>query len=390
MREAVIVSSVRTPVGKCRGSLASVPAYKLGAMVIKEAVKRAKIDPSKIDEVIFGNLWDSDVGNMARVASLEAGLPIEVPGISLDRQCATSLNAVAYAAMFIESGYYDIIVAGGVESDSTRPYILEKSTVPYQVTPPAFKGLFLSPPSCGNPVMGITAENIAEKYGLTREECDEFALASHKKAAKAWENGYFDEQIIPVEVDLGKGRKATVSRDEALRPDAGIEALGKLRPVFKTDGIVTAGNSSPMSDGAGAAVIMERSMAESMGLEILGIFRGFAAAGVDPNYMGIGPVAATRKLLEKTKHKLDEIDLIEMNEAFAAQSLACIRDLELDTDKLNVNGGAIALGHPLAGTGAVLTAKMVYEMKRRQSRLGLISFCCGGGEGVAMLLERPQ
>ncbi|MFA6506127.1 MAG: thiolase family protein [Treponemataceae bacterium] len=388
MREAVIVSAARTPVGKVRGSLASVPAHKLGALVVKEAVRRAKIDPAEIEEVIFGNLMNHEVNNMARVVALEAGLPVEVPGVTLDRQCGTSLNSVAYAAMYIEAGYADVIVAGGVESDSRRPYILDKPTMAYQMMPPQFSEILLAPPQCGNMPMGITAENLAVKYKLTRQECDEFSLASHRKGAAAWESGYFADQIVPVTVDLGKGKTFTLDFDEPLRKDANMEALSKLQPAFKSDGIVTAGNSSPQSDGAGAVVVMERKKAEAMGAEILAVFKGFTAVGVDPSIMGIGPVPATRKLLKRAGLTIDQIDLIELNEAFAAQSIPCVRELGIDMNKLNVNGGAIALGHPLAGSGAILTTKLLYEMRRRDVRRGIVTFCCGGGQGVAALFER--
>lgn len=389
MNNAVIVSAVRTPVGKCRGALASIEPYKLGAEVVKEAVKRAGIGVELIDEVIFGNLMGHDVNNMARMVSLEAGIPMETPALSIDRQCGTSLNAVALGAMMIQSGEAKVILAGGVESDSRRPYIMLKPEAAYSITPPKFcEVLRLSPEHIGNPSMGMTAENLAQMYGLTREELDIFAVNSHKKAARAIAEGRFKDQILPIEVDLGKGKKAIVTEDESVRKDANLETMAKLKPVFKKDGVVTAGNSCPMSDGAGAVVLMEEEFAKSMNLEILARYKAFTAVGCDPNIMGIGPVPATKKLLKKTNLKLEDIDLIEMNEAFAAQSLACIKELGINQEKLNVNGGAIALGHPLAATGAVLTTKMVYEMKSRNAHLGLITFCCGGGQGVSMLLER--
>ncbi len=387
MRKAVIVSAVRTPVGRIRGQLASVPAHVLGAVAVKEAVRRAGIDPASIDEVIFGNLMNNEVNNMARVVALQAGLPIEVPGVTLDRQCGTSLNSIAYAAMLIEAGQADVVVAGGVESDSRRNYVIDKPTMAFQ---PALKlsDTILAPEHIGNPNMGITAENLAVQYGLSRRECDEFSLWSHQKATAAWDANLFADQIAPVEVPMGKGKTQTVAVDEAFRRDASLETMAKLPPAFKPDGVVTAGNSSPQSDGAGALVVMEKAKATAMGLEILGEFRGFSAVGVDPNIMGIGPVPATRKLLQRTGVSLKQIDLIEMNEAFAAQSLPCIRELGLDREKLNVNGGAIALGHPLAGTGAILATKILHEMKRRDAHLGLVTFCCGGGQGVAALFER--
>ena len=389
MKNAVIVSAVRTPVGRCRGVLSSVEPYKMGAEVVKEAVKRAGISVDSIDEVIFGNLMGHDVNNMARMVALEAGIPIEKPALTVDRQCGTSLNAIALGAMMIQLGEAKVILAGGVESDSRRPYVMLKPEIGYSTTPPRFsEELKLSPEHIGNPNMGITAENLAQMYDLTREELDMFSINSHKKAAEAASEGRFVEQILPLEVDLGKGKKIIVSEDESIRKNANLESMARLKPVFKKDGVVTAGNSSPMSDGAGAVVIMEEEMAKSLGLEILARYKAFTAVGCDPNIMGIGPVPATRKILEKTNLKLEDIDLIELNEAFAAQTLACIKELGINEDRLNVNGGAIALGHPLAGTGAILVTKMVYEMKRRDSHLGLVTFCCGGGQGVAMLLER--
>ena len=389
MKNAVIVSAVRTPVGRCRGVLSSVEPYKMGAEVVKEAVKRAGISVDSIDEVIFGNLMGHDVNNMARMVALEAGIPIEKPALTVDRQCGTSLNAIALGAMMIQLGEAKAILAGGVESDSRRPYVMLKPEVGYSTAPPKFsEELRLSPEHIGNPNMGITAENLAQMYDLTREELDMFSINSHKKAVKAASEGRFVKQILPLEIDLGKGKKIIVSEDESIRENANLESMAKLKPVFKKDGVVTAGNRSPMSDGAGAVVIMEEEMAKSLGLEILGRYKAFTAVGCDPNIMGIGPVPATRKILEKTNLKLEDIDLIELNEAFAAQTLACIKELGINEDRLNVNGGAIALGHPLAGTGAILVTKMVYEMKRRDAHLGLVTFCCGGGQGVAMLLER--
>jgi len=387
MREAVIVSAVRTPVGKFRGSFASIPAHELGAKVVEEAVKRAKINPEEIDEVIFGNLMNNEINNMGRMVGLTAGLPINVPGITLDRQCASGLNAIAYASMFIQGGFADIIVAGGVESDSTRTYLMERPTAAYQLAPPKWAVTHVAPTEMNIP-MGMTAENVAEKYNLTREECDEFAVCSHQKAAKAWKLGYFDEQVLSIEVSLRKGKTMVVSQDETVREETTIEGLAKLPLVFKKDGIVTAGNSSPLCDGASAVVVMEREKAESLGLEILAKFVGYAAVGVDPLIMGTGPIEATKKLFKQTGLTMDDIDLIEMNEAFAAQSLACIKELNMPLEKLNVNGGALALGHPMAATGSILVTKLCYELKRRNLKRGLISFCVGGGQGVAAIIER--
>ncbi len=388
VREAVIVSAVRTPVGRARGTLASVPAADLGALAIKEAVRRAQIDPGEIEDVFFGNLMANEYANIARVAALGAGLPYSVSAVMMDRQCGSSLTTFGFASMMIEGGHADVLISAGVESDSRRSYVMEKPTTAYQVAPPQWadiKSAYL-PEDCIS--MGLTAENIAEKYGISREDCDAFSVLSHKKAFAAWEAGYFNEQIIPVEVSLGKGKTAFIDRDESVRSDSSMETLGKLPTVFKKDGVVTAGNSSPMSDGGGAAVLMEKEKAKSLGLPILGKFAGFASVGLDPKYMGYGPVEATKKLLKKKGMTMNDIDLIEMNEAFAAQSIACINGLDIDTAKLNVNGGAIALGHPLGGTGAVLVAKMVYELKRRDLERGLITFCIGGGQGVSALIER--
>lgn len=390
MREAVIVSAVRTPVGKCRGALAPVPAHKLGALAVREAVRRAGIDPIEIDDVLFGNLMANEYANIARIVALEAGLPYSVPGITLDRQCASSLSAFAFAAALIATGQADVLVAGGVESDSRRCYVMEKPTMAYQNQPPQWANIVSAATPEDSISMGLTAENLGEKYGITREECDAFAVESHKKAAAAWDAGRFDEQIIPVEVPMGKGKTLVVEKDEPLRPDTNMETLVKLRSVFKPDGIVTAGNSSPMSDGAGAVVVMAKEKAEALGLPILAKFSAAATAGVDPKLMGYGPVAATQKLLGQTRRTLDSIDLIEMNEAFAAQSLVCIRELGINTDKLNVNGGALALGHPLAGTGAILITKLVYEMLRTGLESGLVTFCAGGGQGVSVLLENGE
>ncbi|PWC14851.1 acetyl-CoA C-acyltransferase [Brenneria roseae subsp. americana] len=388
MKEAVIVSAVRTPIGRCRGVLAPVPAHRLGALAVKEAVRRAEIAPESIDDVIFANLMNNEINNMGRMVALEAGLPISVPGITLDRQCAASLNALAYGAIQIMAGFAKTVVVGGVESDSRRTWSLEKTETAYSVQPPRFVDIHTSPDRLGNPSMGITAENIARRYELSRGELDEFSLRSHRLAAAAWLQGRFDEQVVPVSLPDRKGKEIVVRQDESVRPDCSLAALSALRPAFCNDGIVTAGNSSPMSDGAGALVVMERSLAQAQGREILAVFRGYAAAGVDPNYMGLGPVPATGKLLQQTGLTVKDVDLWELNEAFAAQSLACIRDIGMDPDRVNPNGGAIALGHPLAGSGAILATKAVYDMQRRHLNNAVITFCVGGGQGVAVLLTR--
>lgn len=386
-REAVIVSAVRTPVGRCRGALAAVGAPELGALVIAEAVRRAGLQGEEVEEVIFGNLGNNDSANLARVVTLQAGLPFTVPAITIDRQCSSGLNAIAMGALMIEAGEADILVAGGTESDSNRPHLMEKARVAYQVAPPQWL-VRRTAPGALNVSMGTTAENLGRKYHITREECDAFALESHRKAAAAQAAGRFDAQMIPVTVPGKRGKTTVVDRDECVRPESTMETLGRLPTAFEPDGVCTAGNSSPMSDGAGAVVLMDRETAEKKGLEPLAVFRGFAVTGCDPSIMGVGPVEAIRKVLRKTGLTLEEMDLIELNEAFATQSIACIRELGLDMDKVNVNGGALALGHPLAGTGAILTAKLLYELKRRRARYGLVAFCMAGGQGGAAVFER--
>ena len=386
-REAVIVSAVRTPVGRCRGALAAVGAPELGALVIAEAVRRAGLQGEEVEEVIFGNLGNNDSANLARVVTLQAGLPFTVPAITIDRQCSSGLNAIAIGALMIEAGEADIVVAGGTESDSNRPHLMEKARVAYQVAPPQWL-VRRTAPGALNVSMGTTAENLGRKYHITREECDAFALESHRKAAAAQAAGRFDEQMIPVTVPGKRGKTTVVDRDECVRPESTMETLGSLPTAFEPDGVCTAGNSSPMSDGAGAVVLMDRETAEKKGLEPLAVFRGFAVTGCDPSIMGIGPVEAIRKVLRKTGLTLEEMDLIELNEAFATQSIACIRERGLEMDKVNVNGGALALGHPLAGTGAILTAKLLYELKRRRARYGLVAFCMAGGQGGAAVFER--
>ena len=386
-REAVIVSAVRTPVGRCRGALAAVGAPELGALVIAEAVRRSGLKGEEVEEVIFGNLGNNDSANLARVVTLQAGLPFTVPAITIDRQCSSGLNAIAMGALMIEAGEADILVAGGTESDSNRPHLMEKARVAYQVAPPQWL-VRRTAPGALNVSMGTTAENLGRKYHITREECDAFALESHRKAAAAQAAGRFDAQMIPVTVPGKRGKTTVVDRDECVRPESTMETLGRLPTAFEPDGVCTAGNSSPMSDGAGAVVLMDRETAEKKGLEPLAVFRGFAVTGCDPSIMGVGPVEAIRKVLRKTGLTLEEMDLIELNEAFATQSIACIRELGLDMDKVNVNGGALALGHPLAGTGAILTAKLLYELKRRRARYGLVAFCMAGGQGGAAVFER--
>lgn len=361
---------------------------ELAAPVIREAVRRAKVEPSEIDEVIFSNITNMEVKNPARAYALAGGIPQNVPAFTVDRGCGSSLTGMALGAQMIQLGTADVIVAGGVESCSHRPYLLGRITSPYQYNPPKFCDQILTPPEYGNLSNGMTAEEVAQRFHITREDCDAFSVESHKKAAAAWENHRFDEHIVPISVPRRKGEPVVVDRDDIFRPDCNMESLAKLAPSFKPGGIVTAGNSSPLTDGAACVVVMERQMAERLGCEILGVFRGFVSVGLEPRIMGMGPVYATRKILQRTGLTLDDIDLIELNEAFASQSVACVRELGIDTSKLNVNGGAIAIGHPFGASGAILTARMLYELRRRNLHRGLITFCIGAGLGVAMLVER--
>jgi acetyl-CoA C-acetyltransferase len=388
MREAVIIGAARTPVGRARGKLAAVPAHKLGAVALREAILRSGIDQNEIEEVIFGNLFANEYANIARSVALEAGLPYGIPALTVDRQCASSLSALTLAAALIQSGQADVVVAGGVESDSRRTYVMEKPTLPYQPVPPKWADFMTAPVKEDCVSMVETAENVAKKFGVSREDADAFAALSHKKAAAAWAEGRFADQVVSVDVPVGKEKTETVSRDESVRPDTTTETLAKLRPVLPGGVAVTAGNSSPMNDGAGALVVAEKEKAKALGLKIWGKFVAGAAAGLDPKIMGYGPVVATEKLLAKTGRTLNDIDLIEMNEAFATQSVACIRGLNIDVSKLNVNGGAIALGHPLAGTGAILVTKLLYEMEMRDAGSGLVTFCIGGGQGASAIIER--
>ena len=384
MSKAVIVSAKRSVVGKFQKSLAPVSPGTLGAMAMKAVIKDAGIAPEMIDEVIFGNLFNYNMANAARYVWLEAGLPHEVPAFQIDRQCGSSLNAVALAAMTIETGNADIVLAGGVESYSHQPFMVER---PQTAVPRSLKFLPYEVERDCTPMI-LTAENVAERYKVSREDCDKFALRSHQLAAAAWKNGYFDDQVFSIEVPQKKGDPQIVTMDDCVRFDLTYEALAKLKPVMKEDGVVTAGNSSPMNDGSSAVLLMSEEKAKELKLEPLAVVSAYATAGVDPDYMGIAPIYAIRKLLKRVNKTADDIDLYEINEAFASQSLACVRELGIPDEKLNVNGGAIAIGHPNAASGGILTARLLHEMKRRDVHSGIVSFCCGGGQGIAVLFER--
>lgn len=386
-RDAVIVSAARTAIGRQGGALSSLPAHVFGAEVIKAAVDRAGIDAALIDDVIMGNVLGAG-GNIARLTALETELGMELPGMTVDRQCGSGINAINLAAQAIWAGDGDVFVAGGVESMSRAPYLMEKPEKPYNPTMPKFRKSPLSTQKIGDPPMGITAENLAEQYGISREEQDRFALESQRRAGQAIEEGRFDEQIVSIQIPVRKGEPIEFKRDEHPRPQTTEQALAKLPPAFLEGGTVTAGSSSGLNDAAAATVIMSREKAEELGLKALGVIRAHAVAGVDPNIMGIGPVPATQKVLKKAGLELADMDLIEINEAFAVQVLACDKELKMDLDKVNVNGGAIALGHPLGATGAILVTKAVYELERSGGRYALITACIGGGQGIATIIER--
>lgn len=393
MKEAVVVSAVRTAVGKApRGILKDTRPDEIGAIVIKEAVSRVPgLKMEEVDDVVIGCAFpESDQGlNLARVITLRAGFPYTVPGQTVNRFCSSGLQAIATAAYEIMLGATEVMVAGGVEFMSQVPIMgLTPSPNPYLVE--HYPQAYIS--------MGLTAENVAERFGITREDQDRFALLSHQKAARAIREGKFKEEIIPIPAkvkEIGEDGKVIVKEvpfdtDEGVRFDTSLEAMAALKPVFKAKGTVTAGNSSQTSDGAAALVLMSREKAESLNVKPLAVFRAFAVAGVPPEIMGVGPAYAIPKVLKKAGLTLNEIGLIELNEAFASQALYVIRELGLNLEIVNVNGGAIALGHPLGCTGAKLTTTLLYEMKRRGVRYGLVSMCIGGGMGAAGIFENPE
>jgi acetyl-CoA acyltransferase len=389
MRDAVIVSSIRTPVGKApRGALKDTRPDELGALAVREAVRRvAGLDPQDVEDCILGcALPEAEQGlNMARVVALRAGLPVTTAGMTINRFCSSGLQAIAIAAQQVVTGQHDVVVAGGAESMSLVPMQGNKYA-PNPYLAEHWPDVFLN--------MGLTAEIVARRYGITREEQDRFALRSHRAAAAAQQSGRFDDELVPVATarwtaEDGRPRQeeVTLRADEGVRPDTTLDALSKLTPVFARDGVVTAGNSSQTSDGAAAAVVMSDARAHQMGLKPLAVFRSFAVAGVSPEEMGIGPIKAIPKALAQAGLRLADVGLIELNEAFAAQALAVIRLADLDPERVNVNGGAIALGHPLGCTGAKLTATLLREMGRREVRYGMVTMCVGGGQGAAGIFE---
>ncbi len=391
LQEAVIVSAVRTAIGTLGGGLAEVPAVKLGEICIRAALERADLKPNQVQEVIMGNVLQAGLGqNPARQAAINAGLPVEVPAMTINKVCGSGLKTVMLAAQSIMLGDADIIVAGGMENMSRAPYLLEKARFGYRMGDGKLidsmirDGLWDAFNDCH---MGMTAENICMASQLSREDLDQFALESQQKAARAIEAGVFQQEIVPVEVPGRKG-PTIFDKDQGPRSDTTKEALTKLRPAFMAEGgLVTAGNSSGINDGGAAVVVMSRRKADELGLKPMATIRSYASAGVDPRIMGMGPVPATKRALEKAGLKIADIDLVEANEAFAAQSVAVGRELGFDKSKLNVNGGAIALGHPIGASGTRILVTLLYEMQRRNAHYGLATLCIGGGQGVAMIVE---
>lgn len=389
MENIVITSAARTPIGTFGGSFRDVLPNELAATVIKEVVQRSSLKPEQIDEVILGNcIMRSDEANIARMAAIKAGIPLDVPAFSVQRQCSSGMQAVVSGFQEIALGDTDIVVAGGAEGMSSAPYVLKnarwgKRLQHGEMTDAMWE--LLHDPNY-NVVMGETAENLAEKHEISREEQDEVAFRSHKNAIQAIEYGYFKGQIVPVEIPSKKGAKI-VDTDEHPRADVTMEGLAQLKPVFRKGGTVTAGNSSGLNDGAAAVVLMKESKAEELGIKPLARIVSYAWAAVEPWLMGYGPVPATQKLLKKAGITLEEIELIELNEAFAAQYLACEKLLGLNREIVNVNGSGVGLGHPVGATGARIMVSLIYEMKRRNVKLGMASLCVGGGMGMSILIE---
>ncbi|HZG49023.1 MAG TPA: thiolase family protein [Thermoleophilaceae bacterium] len=399
MPEAVIVDALRTPIGRYAGVLSGVRPDDLAAHVIRAAVVRGQLEPARVDEVYMGatNGAGEDNRNVARMAALLAGLPVEVPGVTVNRLCASGLEAVVQGSRQIRLGEAELVLAGGVESMSRAPLVMPKPEHGYprgnvELADTTIGWRFVNPRMAerhSTESMGETAENVAERYGVSREDQDAFALESHRRAVAATEAGRFDDEIVTVEVPQPKGEPLTVHTDEGPRPDTTLERLAGLRPVFREGGSVTAGNSSQLNDGAACVTLTSGERARELGLEPLARIVSSGAAGVHPGYMGVGPVPATRKALARAGLEPSDIDLVELNEAFAAQVVASMRELGLDHERLNVNGGAIAIGHPLGCSGARLIGTLAHELRRRGARYGLATMCIGVGQGLAVVIENP-
>ncbi|WP_346355703.1 acetyl-CoA C-acetyltransferase [Azotosporobacter soli] len=392
MGNAVIVSAVRTAVGSFQGSLAGFSAPELGALVIEAALERAGVDKEQVDEVILGNVLQAGLGqNPARQAAIKAGLPVKTSAYTINKVCGSGLKSVNLAAQAVMTGEAEIVIAGGMESMSNAPYVLDsKSRSGYRMGHSQVKDVMIQDGlwcAFHDYHMGITAENVAERYQLSREAQDELALASQSKAAKALADGVFNAEIVPVTIKSRKGDRV-FSVDEFVKTDATAEGLAKLRPAFKKDGTVTAGNASGINDGGAAVVVMSEEKAAQLGLKPLARIRAFASGGVEPELMGLGPVPAVQKALDKAGLKVNDLDLIEANEAFAAQFLAVGQELGFDQKKVNIHGGAIALGHPIGASGTRILVTLLHAMQREEAKLGLATLCIGGGQGVATILER--
>jgi acetyl-CoA C-acetyltransferase len=389
--EAVIVAAVRTAIGSFNGSLKNISAPELGAAVIKDALKQAGVKPEQVDEIIMGNVLQTGLGqNPARQAAIKAGIPESASSMTINKVCGSGLKAVHLAAQAIIAGDAEVVVAGGMENMSQAPYLLKNARDGFKMGDQKLVDSMISDGlwcAFNDYHMGVTAENLCAKYEIGRGEQDEFAASSQEKAARAIEEGKFKDEIVPIEIPQRKGDPIVFDTDEYPKKGTTAEKLGGLRPAFKKDGSVTAGNASGINDGAAALVVMSRAKADELGLKPLVVIKGNASAGVDPSIMGIGPVDAVKKALKKSGMTMDQMELIEANEAFAAQSLAVDRELNFNKEILNVNGGAIALGHPIGASGARILVTLIHEMKRRQAKTGLATLCIGGGQGVATVVE---
>ena len=392
MQEVVIVAATRTAVGSFQGALANTPAVDLGAAVIRRLLQQTGLDPAEVDEVILGQVLTAGAGqNPARQAAIGAGLPHAVPAMTLNKVCGSGLKALHLAAQAIRCGDAEVVIAGGMENMSLAPYVMPAARTGLRMGHGKLLDSMIQDglwDAFNDYHMGITAENLVDKYGITREAQDAFAAASQQKARAAIEAGRFRDEITPIEIPQRKGEPLVFDTDEQPRAGTTAESLAKLKPAFKKDGSVTAGNASSLNDGAAAVLLMSAEKAEALGLPVLARIASYANAGVDPAIMGIGPVSATRRCLEKAGWSLDELDLIEANEAFAAQALAVGQELGWDADKVNVNGGAIAIGHPIGASGCRILVTLLHEMVRRGAHKGLATLCIGGGQGVALALER--
>lgn len=392
MNDVVIVAATRTAIGSFQGALATVPAVDLGAAVIKRLLEQTGLDPAQVDEVILGQVLTAGAGqNPARQAAIKAGLPYSVPALTLNKVCGSGLKALHLAAQAIRCGDAEVVIAGGQENMSLAPYVMPSARTGQRMGHGQLVDSMISDglwDAFNDYHMGITAENLVDKYGLSREQQDAFAAASQQKAVAAIEAGRFKDEITPIVMPQKKGEPLVFERDEQPRPGTTAEALAKLRPAFKKDGSVTAGNASSLNDGAAAVLLMSASKAKALGLPVLAKITAYASAGVDPAIMGIGPVSATQRCLDKAGWQLADLDLIEANEAFAAQALAVGKALEWDAERVNVNGGAIALGHPIGASGCRVLVTLLHEMIKRDVHKGLATLCIGGGQGVALAIER--